>query len=114
MAKGAGIKKAVFHWYSGPVDILDEIVAGGYYISASPALSYSTPHQIAVKHAPIENILIETDSPVYYGEPDKGFRAGPKHVLTTLSLYAELKGIKAEAAADIFLQNTKKFFNLAS
>jgi TatD DNase family protein len=113
MTKNAGIKKAVFHWYSGPVDILDGILSCGYFISAGPALAYSPPLQMAVQHAPIERMLIETDSPVFYGEPDKGFHAGPKHVLTTLSLYADLKNIKQEEAAEIFYKNSKDFFNLS-
>jgi len=32
------IKRAVFHWYSGPVDLLDKIMSMGYFISATPLL----------------------------------------------------------------------------
>lgn len=43
MVKEKKIEKAVFHWYSGSVDLLDEILSGGYFISATPALVYSPP-----------------------------------------------------------------------
>ena len=108
MVKAAGIKKANFHWYSGPLDILDEIVACGYVISASPALAYSPQHQDAVKHVPIEHLLIETDSPVFYGD----FTAAPKDVLRTLKIYSSLKAMKEDEAAEVFYRNAVHFFNL--
>ena len=39
MLVAAGIERAVFHWYSGPPDILDEVLEAGYCISATPALA---------------------------------------------------------------------------
>lgn len=113
MAQETGIKKAVFHWYSGPVDTLEQILSCGYFISAGPALSYSPPLQIAVKHAPMDQMLIETDSPVYYKEGESGFRAGPKDVLRTLKLYAAQMNMDEEEAAEIFLKNSKNFFAIS-
>ena len=67
MVAESGVEKAVFHWYSGPMDILDRILADGFWISATPALAYSPPHRAAISRAPLERILIETDAPVKYG-----------------------------------------------
>ena len=53
MAKESRIKKAVFHWYSGPVDVLEQILACGYFISAGAALAFSPPFQIVIKKTPI-------------------------------------------------------------
>ncbi len=44
MVKERGIVQAVFHWYSGPFDTLEEITRSGYFISATPALRYSPAH----------------------------------------------------------------------
>jgi TatD DNase family protein len=66
MVREAGIVNAVFHWYSGSLDILDNIIEDGYFISATSALAYSPPHQAAIEHAPLERILIETGAPVEY------------------------------------------------
>jgi len=112
LLREAGIKKANFHWYSGPLDVLDEILACGYFISATPALRYSPQHQDAVKHAPVEQTFIETDSPVYFQEGESGFTAGPKDVLRTLRLYAQLKGMKEIEAVDILNRNVKEFFGI--
>lgn len=114
MTVAAGIKKAVFHWYSGPVDILEEILAAGYYVSASPSLAYSPPSQEAIKHAPIERTLIETDSPVYYRNEASGdgFRAEPKDVYRTLTAYSQLKSLTEDKAKDILNKNAEAFFSL--
>src|SRR4030043_159410 len=37
------VKRAVFHWYTGPLLTLERILSGGYFISATPALRYSPP-----------------------------------------------------------------------
>ena len=62
MVKTAGVKKAVFHWYSGPLETLSDLLQDGYYVSATPALAYSPPHRAAMRQAPLERILIETDT----------------------------------------------------
>jgi len=49
MVMERNIRRAVFHWYSGPLGLLDKILSEGYYISATPALIYSQPHREAIK-----------------------------------------------------------------
>lgn len=112
MAKDAGVHKALFHWYSGPVNILEEIMAAGYYVSASPSLVYSPQSREAITHAPIERVLIETDSPVFYSSGESGFLAEPKDVFRTLKAYSELKSVDEVSALAQFNTNAKEFFNL--
>ena len=117
IVKESGIKKANFHWYSGPVDILSEIIACGYYVSASPSLAYSPQSREAISQAPIEHVLLETDCPVFYRSSerdDQGFRAEPKDVLRTLKAYCELKNIDEDQASEIFFRNAKEFFDIKS
>jgi TatD DNase family protein len=54
----AGLKKAVFHWYSGPMGVLTGIIENGYSISATPALVYSPRHREAIKRMPMEGVLL--------------------------------------------------------
>ncbi len=138
MTVAAGIKQALFHWYSGPVDILAEILKAGFYVSCSPSLAYSPQSREAMVHAPIERTLIETDSPVFYpavrpvpdgtplgfrpavidesaglhNQPDEGFQAEPKDVWKTLNAYAQLKNINQEEALERLTENAKSFFKI--
>ena len=108
MAAEAGVEKAVFHWYSGPTDILDNIIARGYHVSATPALAYSPHHQAAMARAPVERILIETDAPVQYGD-----RASePADLKETLFQLSRIKKIPEEKLAGMVTKNAEKFFGL--
>jgi TatD DNase family protein len=110
-----GIKKAEFHWYSGPLDVLKDILAAGYYVSTSPSIAYAPPTREAMQLAPIEQTLIETDSPVMFkeeGREDTPFKAEPKDVWRTLKAYAALKQMDEAKALNILNQNAQRFFNL--
>jgi TatD DNase family protein len=108
MLKERGIKRAVFHWYSGPLDLLDEILNNGYFISATPALVYSPPHQQAIKRAPLERILLETDSPVSY----QGKGARPKDVRISLENVAQLKGLDPLIVSEQTTLNVSRLFQI--
>jgi TatD DNase family protein len=108
MAVGAGVEKAVFHWYSGPVDILDNIVASGFFVSATPALAYSPHHQAAMARAPLDRILIETDAPVQYGDRV----SEPADLTETLFHLSRIKKMPEDQLAGIVTKNAERFFGL--
>lgn len=102
------IERAVFHWYSGSLEILDEIIRQGYFVSATPALLYSLHHQEAIKKAPLERILLETDTPVIY----QGIESRPKHVRITLDQVAKLKGLDISFVAEETTAHARHFFQI--
>jgi TatD DNase family protein len=108
MVKERHLKKAVFHWYSATTDLLDGILAAGYFISATPALTYSPLHQEAVRHAPIERILLETDCPVNY----QGLDSRPGDVRISLREVARLKDLDPLAVAKQTTANASEFFGI--
>jgi len=112
MVRAAGVTKGVFHWYSGPLDVMREILDLGFYVSCTPSLAYSPEARGAMDAAPIERTLIETDCPVYFKnrETGEGFRASTSSVLKTLELYAGLKGIPPRDAAGALNQNARDLF----
>lgn len=108
MVKEAGVRGAVFHWYSGPLEVLEEILADGYAISATPALAYSPPHQAAVEAAPLSQILIETDAPVEY----LGKASEPAHLAVTARELSRIKGVEIAEVIEITTANAKRFFGI--
>jgi TatD DNase family protein len=100
--------KAVFHWYSGALDILDRILADGFWVSATPALTYSPPHRAAITRAPLERILIETDSPVKYGDKV----SEPADLRVTLRELSLLKNVSEDELALITTENARRFFDI--
>lgn len=108
MMKDAGIKRAVFHWYSGPLDVLQEILDEGYRVSATPAVEFSEPHRRAIEVAPLERLLLETDSPVKY----RGIPSRPKDVWKTLEGVARLKGVDEVKVAEVTTENAARLFGI--
>ncbi len=102
------IKRAVFHWYTGPINVLREILAEGYLASATPALSYHEEHRRAVKETPLEKLVLETDSPVAY----RGNRAEPADVAQVLELIAEVKRVDPVTAAHATTKNARRTFGI--
>ncbi|KUO41447.1 MAG: hypothetical protein APZ16_06555 [Candidatus Hadarchaeum yellowstonense] len=108
LVKKAGVGRAVFHWYSGPPDILREILAQGYYVSATPAAEFSEAHRAALKEVPLERLLLETDSPVKY----RGVAATPSQVIKTLKAVARLKEVDEAEVAKVTTENAIRLFEL--
>lgn len=106
MLEAAGIRRAVFHWFSGPAVILDRILEAGYWVSATPALAYSKPHRAALASAPLDRILVETDSPQDY----QGRASEPADLWTTIRLLAELKDLTPDETAEATTRNARRFF----
>ncbi|MDD5338948.1 MAG: TatD family hydrolase [Dehalococcoidales bacterium] len=113
MVKGAGITKAVFHWYTGTSSVLRDIIDGGYYISVTPAVEYHEEHRRAVKETPLGQLLLETDSPVTYARGREGeFKATPAEAVRSLKGAAALKGLSEGEAAKATTENAVQLFNL--
>ena len=104
------IKRGVFHWYSGPGDVLEDVLKRGYFISVTPSCEYSKEHQEAVKKTPLENILIETDSPVVYKPQSGKYESEPKDVLRALKAVSEIKDIEEARIARKSTENAMELF----
>jgi TatD DNase family protein len=105
-----GISKAVFHWYSGPNEVLKKILDNGYFVSATPAVWHSPKHRNAIEMTPVESILLETDTPVKYG----GVPSEPSDVTKVLNMVAKIKNISIDKLADITTNNACKLFGISS
>ena len=107
------IEKAVFHWYTGPLGILDDIIARDHCISATPAVAYHMEHRQAVGAIPIENLLLETDTPVVYREGIGANRPSePADLVNVLKVVAKLQNVNEEVVNLTTTMNAKSFFNL--
>ena len=109
LSRDAGVRKAVFHWYTGPTNVLKDILDEGYFVSATLATEYHAEHRRAIKEAPLHRLLLETDSPVSY----RGHQAEPADVVRVLQATAELKWLPADMVADKTTENALKLYGIA-
>lgn len=61
--KSYDIKSAIFHWYTGSVELIPQIAATGYFFSVNSAMINSTKGQEIIKTIPASSILTESDGP---------------------------------------------------
>ncbi len=57
------IESAIFHWYSGPLSLIDKIADSGYYLSVNTSMIKSESGQKMINRMPLDHILTETDGP---------------------------------------------------
>ena len=108
MVVAAGVEKAVFHWFSGPPEILERIISDGYYVSCTPALATSPAHRKAIALAPLERILVETDCPVAY----QGKVSEPAHLVETIRQLSLLKHVPEAEVARITTASAKNLYRI--
>jgi len=109
----AGIEKVVFHWYTGTSGVLRDVITHGYYLSVTPAVEYHEEHRRAVKEAPLDKLLLETDTPVVYVRGRDGeFRSSPADVLRSLRGAAAIKGLSDVDLAAATTENARSLFGI--
>lgn len=57
------VKRAIFHWYSGSLKTLGDILAAGHLLSVNPAMARSRKGREIIAQIPRTQILSETDGP---------------------------------------------------
>lgn len=57
------VENVIFHWYSGPVDLIPAILAQGYYFSVNEAMCLSKNGRVIIEKIPRDRALTETDAP---------------------------------------------------
>ena len=57
------IKNVIFHWYSGPIILIPEIISRGYFFSVNEAMATSKSGRTILDNIPRNRILTETDAP---------------------------------------------------
>lgn len=57
------IQNVIFHWYTGPIDLIPSIISNGYYFSINEAMTISNKGRAIIKVIPRNRILTESDAP---------------------------------------------------
>lgn len=107
------ISKAIFHCYTGPAELIKDIVKQGFYISYSGIVTFNkAPLNEQVINTPLTNIFIETDSPYLAPAPYRGKKNEPAFVALVGEKIASLKEVTVDALQERILENFKKLFNI--
>lgn len=95
----------ILHTFSGTWENAVKFLDLGFYLSFSGVLTYSKRAKEAALKAPLDRIIIETDSPYLPPLPYKGQRNEPSYIVRTVEELSRLKGCSIEKTADITTNN---------
>ncbi|WP_193363704.1 TatD family hydrolase [Metallosphaera cuprina] len=100
------IRSAIFHWYTGPLNLLKDIEGAQYFITINPSVSFQAKHQKVVEVAPTRIILTESDGGYVY----KGKLLEPTMVTEALKQIARIKGLEVRQVERIVEENFRRAF----
>ena len=58
-----GVKKAIIHWYTGNLKIMNQLLDAGYYFSVNSSMCDSVNGRKIISNIPIDRLLVESDGP---------------------------------------------------
>ncbi|MBQ9044046.1 MAG: TatD family hydrolase [Eggerthellaceae bacterium] len=98
----------IFHWFTGPSDLLKRAVQAGCLFSAGPRMLATGKGREYVKAIPVGQLLLETDAP-----PEQGQRYSYAELRAELeSAAASIAGIKGADALEVIEATSRKLLAL--
>lgn len=109
-----GVGEGMIHCFTGDLSEAQRYLGLGLHLSISGVVTYkkSEALQEAVRRAPLERLLLETDSPYLAPGPYRGKRNEPAYVVETARKVAELRGEVPELVAAACAENTRRLLHL--
>ncbi len=105
-------EKTIFHCYSGDAEMARECIENGYILSFAGTLTFKNAPALreAVKLVPIDQLLVETDSPFLAPMPHRGALNTPAQIPTILRFMAKERGEDVDELANAISNNCERLF----
>jgi TatD DNase family protein len=112
---GQGGPGVLYHCFTGDRPAMRQIVGDGGYVSIPGIVTFKTAAemQAVAAEAPLDRLLVETDSPFLTPVPFRGQKNEPARVALVAKKVAELRGIEVDVLATAATANTMAFFRIA-
>jgi TatD DNase family protein len=111
-AQGARDVGGIIHCFSEDRPFAERALALGFDLSFSGIVTFKNARAVreVAAWAPLDRVLVETDSPFLAPVPLRGRKCEPAHVVYTARCVAELRGMSVEDLASATLANTERRF----
>lgn len=106
--------KVDIHCFGYSLEIAKECIKRGYKLGIGGVLTFKNSKKLVeiVSNIPIENILLETDSPYLTPEPFRGKKNEPFYLSYVIDKISEIKKISIDEVKKITTKNAKEQFDL--
>lgn len=113
-SEGSGKLRGVIHCFTGNYEAACAYLDLGFYLSFTGIVTFKNadPLRDVIRRAPLERMLVETDSPYLTPVPYRGKRNEPAHVRWVAETIAKVKGIDFEEVAETTTRNVQDLFKI--
>jgi TatD DNase family protein len=105
-------EKTIFHCYSGDLAMAKICVDRGYILSFAGTLTFKNAPELreAVKIVPVDQLLVETDSPFLAPTPHRGALNTPAQIANIVRAMADERGVSDAELATALSNNAERIF----
>ena len=109
---GRGALRGVFHCFTGSPASLRRVVDAGFHVGFGGVLTFPRAHDVRTmaRQAPLDRVLIETDSPYLAPVPHRGRRNEPGWVTHVAEALAVVHGVAAPVVIERTTANYQALF----
>ena len=102
----------IFHCYSGDAQMARECIDAGYILSFAGTVTFKNAPELreAVKLVPIEQLLVETDSPFLAPAPHRGTLNTPAQIANIVRFVADVRDESVDYLCDKITENAIRVF----
>jgi len=102
----------IFHCFSGDEVMARECIAAGYYLSFAGTVTFKNAPALreAAKLVPIEQLLVETDSPFLAPTPHRGALNTPAQIANIVRFVADVRDESVDYLCDRLTENALRIF----
>jgi TatD DNase family protein len=106
--------KVLMHCFTGSKDFAKKLIDQNFYISVSGIITFKKSNELinTISTIPIENLLIETDSPYLAPSPNRGKDNEPSYIIHIVKKLSQIKNLTKSSLSKKTTNNFMKLFNL--
>lgn len=104
----------IIHCFSYTKEMAREYINMGFFLGIGGVITFKNAKKLkeVVEYAPIESIVLETDSPYLAPEPNRGQRNSSLNLTYVAQRIAEIKGLDYETVLAVTEQNARKVYRI--
>ena len=104
------------HCYAGTIEDAEELVEMGYLISFTGNITFKKLEELReiLKTIPVENLMLETDSPFMTPVPFRGKRNEPSYIPYVAEKVAEIHNVSVEEVKQLTTFNAINLFGIGN
>lgn len=105
-----GMYGGIIHCFSYGKEMAEEYLKMGLYLGIGGVVTFKNARKLkeVVEYAPLDQLVLETDSPYLSPEPNRGKRNSSLNLTYVAQAIAEIKGVTPEQVIRITRENAEK------